>query len=204
MNQPPTTLLLARHGQSEWNEIGRWQGRAESALSEHGRKQALLAAGAVGDVDLIAASPQLRAIETATIIGEHLGVGPIVVVDGIQERDIASWSGLTTAQIEQQWPGWLEAGKRPDGWETDRNLVDRIDPALRGLVAEYPGGTILVICHGGVIRAVEQHLGIDVGRVPNLAGRVISMQTNSQEWLAGELIQLLPEDVGTGGDPFRA
>ncbi|MBK5332301.1 MAG: histidine phosphatase family protein, partial [Ilumatobacteraceae bacterium] len=60
-----TDLLVVRHGQSEWNAIGRWQGHADPALSELGKRQAAVAAGSIGAVDGIISSDLLRASETA-------------------------------------------------------------------------------------------------------------------------------------------
>jgi glucosyl-3-phosphoglycerate phosphatase len=81
------TLLVIRHGRSEWNAIGRWQGHADPPLSELGRRQAILAAASIGAVDAIVSSDLLRAAETAAIIAQKLGVGPVVVDERLGERD---------------------------------------------------------------------------------------------------------------------
>ena len=73
---PVTRLLVVRHGQSEWNAAGQWQGRANPPLTMEGQRQAAAAARALGAFDAVVASPLLRAAETATIISEHLGIGP--------------------------------------------------------------------------------------------------------------------------------
>lgn len=207
--QPRTTLLLARHGQSTWNAEQRWQGQADPPLSDHGRQQARLAARRVGDVDLIVSSPQQRALETATIIGGDIGVGPVVVSHDLRERNAGEWSGLTRVEIDEQFPGWLGDERWPQGWESDSALLGRVDPALRAVVAEYSGGTILVLCHGGVIRAVEMGLGLEVGRVPNLSGRVLHLDgsdplgSTEPAWVVGEHVQLLDEELASGGDGQR-
>ena len=105
-----TRVLLARHGQSTWNAEGRWQGQADPPLSELGREQAHLAAAHVGAVDLIASSPQQRALETATIISSTIGVGPVVVVEQLRERSAGPWSGLTRIDIDNQYCRWLRTG----------------------------------------------------------------------------------------------
>jgi len=197
-----TTLLLARHGQSTWNAEQRWQGQADPPLSDLGREQAHLAAGAVGAVDLIAASPQQRALETATIISESIGVGPVLVVDDVRERSAGSWSGLTRTDIDEQFPGWLDEGRRPDDFESDDELLARVLPALDLIAGSSPGGAILVVCHGGVIRAVEQHLGLSEGRVPNLSGRLLTWN-GPGSWVAGEQLQLVDAERASGGDGNR-
>lgn len=197
-----TTLLLARHGQSTWNAQQRWQGQADPPLSELGRQQAWSASASVGTVDLIAASPQQRALETATIISQAVGVGPVIAVEGLRERSAGAWSGLTKDDIEEQFPGWLADGRRPDDFEPDDELLARVLPALDAIAAMGPRGSILVVCHGGVIKAVETHLGLEDGRVPNLSGRVLESK-GPGAWAAGEQMQLLDASRSTGGDGTR-
>ena len=143
-----TRVLLIRHGQSEWNADGRWQGQADPPLTDLGRHQALHAARNLGTVDAIVASDLQRASETALIIAEALGVGPVVLEPGLRERDAGEWSGLTRAEIERDWPGYLDppptdrhAGfapaihgraaraperRRPPSWEPDDVLLERV------------------------------------------------------------------------------
>src|SRR5687767_11323336 len=97
----PTRVLLVRHGQSEWNATGRWQGQADPPLTDLGRRQARSAAAALGTVDAVFASDLQRASETALIIAGELGVGPVVVDPDLRERDAGEWSGLTRVEIEE-------------------------------------------------------------------------------------------------------
>src|SRR3546814_7398309 len=75
-------VLLVRHGQSEWNATGRWQGQADPPLTDLGRAQAHHAARSLGVVDAIVASDLQRAADTALIISGALGVGPVVLEIG--------------------------------------------------------------------------------------------------------------------------
>ena len=104
-----------RHGQSEWNAIGRWQGQADPPLSDLGRRQAREAARAIGAVDAVWASDLRRAAETAAIISADIGVGPVVLDPDLRERDAGEFSGLTRAEIEERFPGYLEDDRRPPG-----------------------------------------------------------------------------------------
>lgn len=169
-----TQMLLVRHGQSEWNALGRWQGRADPPLTDLGRQQAFHAAAHIGAVDLICASPLQRALDTARIISEQLGVGPVVVEPDLAERDAGEWQGLTRAEIEQQWPGYLATGRRPAGYEDQDDLVERAHGALDRIAAEYAGAELLVLTHGGFINAVEQAAGLPWERMPNLGGRWVT------------------------------
>src|SRR3954449_1914254 len=107
MTRSGAALLLVRHGQSEWNAVGRWQGQADPPLTELGREQARLAARSLGALDAIFASDLQRATETALIISNALGVGPVVIDPDLRERDAGEWSGLTRSEIEEQYPGYL-------------------------------------------------------------------------------------------------
>ncbi len=181
----PTRALLVRHGQSEWNALGRWQGQADPPLSELGRLQAKHAARAVGAVDAIVSSDLRRGSETAAIISAEVGVGPVVTDEGLRERDAGEWSGLTRVEIERDWPGYLDnptdrgfgrpselsSPRRPPGWESDESLQARAIPALARIHELAPGGEVLVVTHGGLVYAMEGMLGADFERLPNLAGR---------------------------------
>jgi broad specificity phosphatase PhoE len=164
-------MLLVRHGQSEWNALGRWQGQADPPLSDLGRQQALNAAPRIGSIDVIVSSDLLRAVDTAQIISNQLGVGPVVIEPELRERDAGAWSGLTGEQIDAGWPGFREAGRHPEGWETDADLLVRVCSALDRIATEYEGAEVLVITHGGVVYSLEGLHGLAFARLPNLAGR---------------------------------
>lgn len=187
-----TDLLLVRHGQSEWNALGRWQGRADPALTELGRHQAFHAAQRVGTVDVICASPLDRALHTARIISEQLGVGPVVVDADLVERDAGEWQGLTRAEIEQQWPGYLATGRRPDGYEDHPELLARAVAVLARIEAEFRGGQVLVVTHGGFIGAIEHDAGLPWERMPNLGGRWVTHHGDRFE--VGDRLVLVDDD----------
>ena len=165
-------LLLVRHGQSTWNASGRWQGQADPPLSALGRHQARVAADALGTPDVIVSSDLERANHTALILSETLGVGPVVIETGLRERDAGEWAGLTRDEIEAGWPGYLESRRRPPGFEGETSIVTRAIEDITRIHAEYDGGEIVAVTHGGVVFALERHLGIEAHeKLPNLAGR---------------------------------
>jgi probable phosphoglycerate mutase len=180
-------LLLVRHGESEWNASGKWQGWADPPLTELGQLQAQLASKSVGSVDAIVASDLQRASATAEIIAGELGVGPVIVDATLRERDAGPWEGLTRAEIEAEYPGFLEGDKRPDGYEDDESVLDRVVPAL--VTLEAAGEAVLVVTHGGVIGAVDRLLGQTHARTPNLGGRVVNVVGG--RLAAGETILLI-------------
>lgn len=169
-----TDMLLVRHGQSEWNAVGRWQGKADPALTELGRLQALHASARVGAVDVIVASPLIRALETARLISNHLGVGPVIVEADLAERDAGEWQGLTRTEIEEGWPGYLATDRYPTGYEGQDELIHRVHGALDRVHAAYDGAEVLVVTHGGVIGAVERDAGLPWERLANLEGRRVN------------------------------
>lgn len=193
-----TALFMVRHGQSTWNAERRWQGQANPPLSDFGRQQAFEASKQIGTVDAVVSSPQERALETAVIISTQIGVGPVQTVEGLREQHAGSWSGLTTSEIMARWPGWVEAGRRPEDWEPDAMVRERAIIALDSIVAEFQGATVLVVAHGGVILAVEDHLGVRDQRIPNLHGRALTQSGDA--YRPGERIELLPPDLQTGGN----
>lgn len=186
-------LLMARHGQSVWNADGRWQGQADPPLSDLGRAQARDAALNAGSFDAIVASDLERALHTATIISEATGVGPVLIDPRLKERHVGEYEGLTVDQIEQKFPGQLEARHFPPGWEPTEQFVRRTLEALDGIVEHTNGsGDVLAISHGGVIYALERHLGIEHERIANLWGRWFH---HDGKWRLGERVQLADDDI---------
>ncbi len=182
-----------RHGQSEWNADGRWQGQENPPLTALGRRQAHHSAAAVGAVDALYASPLDRAATTAMLISESIGVGPVVLVPGLMERHAGEWQGLTRDQIEDAYPGYLDAGRRPPGWEDDQHVEDRVMGALDEIADAHPDQHVLVVAHAGVIFAIERALGAPWERLANLGGRWVVR--NDRSWSAGERVHLLIDET---------
>ena len=172
-------MLLVRHGESEWNAQGRWQGQADPPLSDRGRHDALLAAKSIGAVDVVMSSTLERARDTAELISSQLGIGPVLTDRRLIERDAGEWSGLTRDEINADWPGYLVEGglgERPPGWEADESLLERALAALQDLaVAVDDDSDILVVTHGGVIYAIEAFLGAERQYLPNLGARWLTI-----------------------------
>ena len=184
-----TRVLLLRHGQSEWNAVGRWQGHADPPLTALGRAQAVAASRSIGAVDAVVASDLLRANETAEIVAGQLGVGPVLVDVRLRERDAGEWTGLTRAEIDDRFPGYLAVGRRPPGWEDAETLAGRVLGALRDAQQAFPGGDVLAVTHSGVIRAIELSLNHDGGILPNLGARWIWVDAAGMA--LGDRIQLI-------------
>jgi broad specificity phosphatase PhoE len=188
-----THVLLLRHGESEWNADGRWAGQADPPLSSRGRRQADHAAGQLPAIDRLVHSDLRRAVETATRVtaGAELA-DPALIEPAFRERRAGEWEGLTKEEIEKAWPGFLDQSLRPPGFEDDASLLTRTTEALIGLGRRHRGQRVLVVCHGGVIRAHERRHGAPDERVPNLGGRWL--QVDGHDLVLGERVILLGED----------
>lgn len=184
-------ILLVRHGQSEWNAEGRWQGQADIALSNLGRRQARLAAKNLGAFSLIASSTLSRAAETAYIISTELGIGPIVPIPELIERSAGEWSGLTRHDIEREWPGYLDAEKRPPRYEHDDELWIRVEAGLKSVAETLaPSDEALVVAHGGIVYMLEERMNERRGRLPNLGAVWIEFDANGSPQV-GDRVDLI-------------
>ena len=186
-----TRLLVVRHGQSEWNAIGRWQGRADPPLTDEGRRQAAEAAKVLGTFDAVVASPLVRAVETASVLAGHLGIGPVLIDSDLMERDAGEWQGLTRTQIESGWPDFLGSGRRPPGYETDQDMVTRVRAALDRVSDQVGDGDVLVVSHGGVVYTLEESCGEPWRRIPNLGARWFDL--SDSVLTAGHRVELIAD-----------
>lgn len=159
-----TRLIFIRHAQSLWNEIGRWQGHANPPLGENGRAQAHLLARRLStwQIDHLYCSDLERAMNTATILGESLGLTP--TIDPLwRERGIGVLEGLTTEEIELRYPeAWASRLTGPmvgiEGAEATEEVLKRAEMACRALLQRHHGQSVAVVSHGGMILTTLVHL----------------------------------------------
>ena len=163
----PTRILLARHGETEWNRIGRWQGQADPPLNGLGRRQAReLAERLSGDgIVAVYSSDLRRASTTARVVAERLGLD-VVEDPELREIDVGSWSGLTRTEVQARFPDGFarwQAGEIGHDGETREQLTDRVVSAVERIARAHPGQTVVAVTHGGAIRAVRRHVAGDPG-----------------------------------------
>jgi broad specificity phosphatase PhoE len=160
MNHAMTTLLLVRHGETDWNREGRWQGGSNTSLNDLGREQARkLAAELDGDIDVIYSSDLARARETAEIVAAKLGL-EVRVDPRLRERSFGSWEGLTMPEIEERFADshrrWREGeGPGADDAEKFEDFSARVNDFLADVLRLHTGEQVLVISHGGSIRVIH-------------------------------------------------
>lgn len=154
-----TRVVLLRHGESEWNAQGRWQGHGDPSLTALGRAQARAAAERLASegIERLVSSDLARAAETAEVVAAALGLA--VERDPLwRERDIGAWTGLTREQIEARWPedyAHFRAHAEhasPGGGESNAMLRVRAERALALLHARHSGARVLVVTHRGIAR----------------------------------------------------
>jgi broad specificity phosphatase PhoE len=153
-----TTILLARHGETDWNREGRFQGHADPPLNETGRAQAAVLTAELKGVELAAvySSPLRRALETAEVVATQHGFEP-VAIDALREVDVGSWQGLTRPEVEARFPEqlarWLDYEQGWEDGESYEEMGRRVVAVLRELADAHEGERILAVTHGGPIRA---------------------------------------------------
>jgi len=178
-----TTLLLVRHGETDWNRDGRWQGHSDTPLNDAGREQARQLAAELGDVDVMYSSDLARARETAEILAEQNGL-EVQLDPRLRERSFGAWEGMTAAEIEvefaEEHARWM-AGEAPGAADAEP-FVDfgaRVEEFVEDVLAEHPGETVLVVGHGGSIRVIHALAqGLDYVRdhrlIPGVANCTVS------------------------------
>lgn len=154
-----TTLLLVRHGETDWNRADRFQGHADPPLNELGREQARALAERLAGLDLAAvySSDLQRAIETAAILAEPHALD-VSRRPGLREIDVGEWSGLTVAEVERRYPDGIRRHRAGgDGWtrgEPHARMQERVVAEARAIAANHPDEHVLTVLHGGTIRAL--------------------------------------------------
>jgi broad specificity phosphatase PhoE len=155
-----TRLILWRHGRTEWNLIGRFQGQLDVDLDEVGVAQAEEAAHRVAayEPDIIVASDLRRTARTAEPLAAL--VGKEVAHDvRLRERYFGTWQGLTMAEVREKFPDDAERWARNEpilehSIEPFGDVVERVTLALRDAAARVgEGGTAVVVIHGAAARA---------------------------------------------------
>ncbi|NUS00773.1 MAG: bifunctional RNase H/acid phosphatase [Kribbellaceae bacterium] len=154
--EPPTHLIFLRHGETPHTVEKRFSGSGgdDPALSETGRVQAVAAAeylARIGGVDAVVTSPMRRTRETASVVAERLGLSA-VVDDGWVECSFGDWDGHTFAEVQEKWPdalnAWLESTTvAPPGGESFDACARRARLARDGVLARFPGKTVVVVTH---------------------------------------------------------
>lgn len=178
------TIFIFRHGETDWNKAGRFQGHTDIPLNETGRAQAeaLRRFFALNPVDAFMSSDLGRALETARIAGRDLGV-PMIVDRRLRETHLGRAEGLTRAEIEEQIgrgfiEQWAEAFPpnphfRFPGGETKAEHLARLLEGIVDIVRAHPFERWGIASHGGAMRRLIHHLAPDLESPVMVANGVV-------------------------------
>lgn len=193
------TLVFLRHGETDWNAQGRYQGQTDILLNNTGRQQAREAAHRWGHTEFDAAivSPLVRANETARIILGDRQLD-LVTVEDVQETHGGDWEGLLFTDIAERWPDEHAAFRLPEidsgpvGGETPRQSGNRTAQAI--LQTLENANVLLVISHGNTLRAAAHllsgHDDEEYATVPRLEnGRAHVLQSTTGQFGSFTLTQ---------------
>lgn len=154
-----TTLYLIRHGETDANVAGVWQGSTDSSLNARGQAQAQALAQRIArerlPIRVIYSSPLQRAHQTARAIAQALGDVPIVLDPGLAEYHLGDWEGLSYQELRDEKHFWQRMAQDPDftppGGESPRQFAERLVASFQGIVQAHPDETVAVVGHGGAL-----------------------------------------------------
>ncbi len=160
-------VVFWRHGRTEWNATGRFQGQTDVGLDETGMAQAERAARLLAALqpELIVSSDLRRAADTAAPLARLSGL-QLRLEPALRERSGGLWEGLTSGEIAERFPDNFAAWRRgedatPDGGESSQDVAARVVSAVEKAVADLVDGVIVAVTHGGAAR-------VGIGRLLDL------------------------------------
>ena len=157
----PTTIILIRHGQTDWNLQGRWQGDTDIPLNATGKAQArALAARLVSwPIENLYSSDLQRAAETASTLGDSLGLEPVFDA-GWRERNLGELEGLTKSEIAEKYPHLTLPRHFVETRDGESYIVfkERVVEAFGRIMAKHMGQTTAVVSHSASLRVLISHI----------------------------------------------
>ena len=154
-----TEIIIIRHGETEWNKTGRFQGHSDVPLSAEGRAQAAMLGEnlAVDHVDMIYASDLTRAMETAAPLAQRFGL-EVISDPQLRELNFGAWEGRNFNDVNAENPNAMknfytdpERANIPES-EPFPEFQRRIAGRVREIVAQERGKRIVIVSHGASIR----------------------------------------------------
>jgi len=148
-------IALTRHGQTDWNAEGRFQGSSDVPLNATGRAQALESVGLFGEGewDAVVTSPLSRAAETGAVIAAGLGIPVRGAYPGLVERHYGEAEGERETDAAERWPGGDYPGLEPRPAVAERGFA-----ALESIADDLPGAAVVVVAHGTLIRELLRRM----------------------------------------------
>ncbi len=158
-----TYLTIVRHGETEWNKIGRQQGHMNSNLTENGIKQAEAIKNFIkNEYDLIISSDLGRAKQTAEIIAGKYNT-KLILDDGLRERHLGIIQGMTMEEFKAKYPKEhkkfcsTNSNYVIPGGESAKQRFERAINIFNKIVSNYNGINLLIVTHGGILESIFRH-----------------------------------------------
>ncbi|MBN9263091.1 MAG: histidine phosphatase family protein [Hyphomicrobium sp.] len=159
---PKRPFYFLRHGETDWNREGRYQGHADVPLNAAGLAQAKAAGEALAGAEItrIVTSPLVRALKTAAVVAERLE-RPLHVDRGLIERSFGAFDGQVIREVKERH------GLRPDQSSRDvlpadadpwTEIFERIPPVIARWMIAHPQERLLFVAHSGVFDAIHEHM----------------------------------------------
>lgn len=191
----PVLIALVRHGETEWNRARRIQGMTDIPLNDTGRAQAAATGALLATEEwrAVYSSPLSRAAESAAIIAASLGLAEPAIVAELAERAHGALEGLDHAgrlAVEAQ-------AATIEGLEPRSAVTARATAALSRIASSHPGGSVVVVSHGGVIHALLQQLS--GGSLPSVGDAIANGSVHLVR-IADGALELVEPEVLTGTD----
>lgn len=200
VNKNTTTFYIVRHGQTEANVNNLVQGHLESPLSSSGKKQIKKLARQLKNIpfDYIFSSDLKRAKQTADILAETIKL-PINTTTQLRERFYGKFEGMKNNEFLNLYKNWGKLSDderwnhRLENEETQQEIYKRFINFLNIKTSEFKGKNILIVCHGGIIRALLLKLKYgtwdSVGGIKN--GGYVVLKSNGREHKIIEAVDLI-------------
>ncbi|CAK7340244.1 unnamed protein product [Dovyalis caffra] len=188
-----TEIVLVRHGETNWNAAGRIQGQLESELNEVGQKQAVAIAERLAKElkpTIVYSSDLKRARDTADLIAKKCFCPEVIVVPELKERHVGSIQGLFWNEGKEKEPEAYDAFFSPQndleiagGGESFNQLCDRSFAALEKIASKHNGERVIVVTHGGVLRAIYMRITEEssCGKLLNASVNVVHVSDKKWE-----------------------
>ncbi len=178
---PRKKFFYIRHGQTDWNLAGRWQGHTDIALNDTGRQQAHDAAPRVATLPIthLYSSPLSRAKETADIVNKSLNL-PLIMNAGLKEVGFGILEGKQD-DMGAYTKKWREENYTPEGAESYHIFTDRIVATVSAIL--NLDGTPLIVAHGGAFWPIQETLNLTVeGNLPNATPLCVEPTEQGWDW----------------------
>jgi broad specificity phosphatase PhoE len=189
-------VYIFRHGETDWNREGRFQGHLDVPINETGRRQAteLVSRLDGSGIEAILSSDLSRAYETARIVANQLGI-PVFSHEGLREAHLGEAQGLVREEIERRFGTEIAAKWRSNqisdadisypGGESGAAIMKRVFEAMEAFLHDRTYGSVAISTHGGVIRRVMQRLlppGSEMVPIPNTVLYLLTYDVIERRW----------------------